>query len=295
MRPFRKTFFGDPLFPFDIIYKDKKSPQRELPDHLHDRYELVYVYTGKGTFFIDDTFYEMLPGDLFVIPGNTIHRAHPDERDPVLSTAVFFAPAFAQGESSDDAYSDLRCFEIARKRKRYKIELPSPLSTLTESALEQMEGEVRHRKTGYREAARLHLRLLLLQLNRCAAPDLNGNAAATADVRFGPSWMKDALRAIDEHPDRRATLSELAERVSVTPPHFSRVFKKLTGMNVTDYVNAKRIVKAKEMLRGSEESVGEIAERCGFDSLPHFHRVFKSLTGTTPAAFRREHEAGERC
>ena len=58
-------------------------------------------------------------------------------------------------------------------------------------------------------------------------------------------------------------------------------------MNVTDYVNAKRIVLAKEQLLGSDDNVSLIAERCGFESLPHFHRVFKKLTGTTPASYRR--------
>jgi AraC-like DNA-binding protein len=58
-------------------------------------------------------------------------------------------------------------------------------------------------------------------------------------------------------------------------------------MSVTDFVNAKRIMMAKEMLRRTDRSVGEVAERCGFDSLPHFHRVFRALTGTTPGAWRR--------
>lgn len=287
MKPFRKPFFGDPLFPFEIVYRDKKSPQRELPDHLHDRYELVYVHQGRGTFFIDNAFYEKLPGDLFIIPGNTIHRAFPDEHDPVVSTAVFFAPALAQEQSLDGTYSDLRCFEIACKRKSYKIELPPQLRMLIGTATERIDREIRRRMIGYREAVRLQLRQLLLELNRFIAPEWRENAGGT---RIGPSWMKEALLAIDKHPNRRMSLSELAERACVTPPHFSRVFKRLTGMNVTDYVNAKRIVRAKELLLGTEESIGRIAERCGFDSLPHFHRVFKALTGLTPSVYKREQQ-----
>lgn len=62
MKPFRKPFFGDPLFPFEINHKNIKKQDNELPDHLHDRYELVYVYQGKGTFFIDNTWYEKKVG-----------------------------------------------------------------------------------------------------------------------------------------------------------------------------------------------------------------------------------------
>jgi AraC-like DNA-binding protein len=58
-------------------------------------------------------------------------------------------------------------------------------------------------------------------------------------------------------------------------------------MNVTDYVNAKRISLAKERLLESDDSVSLIAERCGFESLPHFHRIFKKITGQTPGAYKR--------
>ncbi|MBW5449086.1 helix-turn-helix domain-containing protein [Cohnella sp. CFH 77786] len=291
MTPYRKPFFGDPLFPFDINYKDIKSPQQELPDHLHDRFELVYVYAGKGTFFIDKTFYEKTPGDLFVIPGNTIHRSFPDPDDPIVSTAVFFAPALAQAGTFDEGYSGLRCFELARNRKSFKIELPDELRKPLETVLDGMEEELRLQRNGYRHAVRLLLQQLLLQVNRYAASAIPGDAG---DRRIGPAWMQLALREIDEFPGRGIGLSELAERASVSPPHFSRVFKRLTGMNVTDYVNAKRIVLAKELLLETEDSVGLIAERCGFESLPHFHRVFKSLTGVTPAAYKREERKAPR-
>lgn len=285
MPPYRKPFYGDPLFPFEIVHRDRKSPQKELPDHLHDRFELVYVFGGKGTFFIDETIYEKSAGDLFLIPGNTIHRSFPEPDDPIVSTAVFFAPGLAQMESFDDGYSGLAVFEIARMRKRYKIELQAELRRETEETMDRMDLEFRRKQTGYRQAIRLLLQQLLLRLNRYAAAGLPGDAGHPP---IGPAWVREALREIDRHPGRDNGLAELSRRASVTPPHFSRVFKRLTGMNVTDYVNAKRIALAKELLLETEESVGAVAERCGFDSLPHFHRVFKAMTGLTPGAYKRE-------
>ena len=285
MNPYRKPFFGDPLFPFELVYHDKKNPDRELPDHLHDRYELVYVHQGSGTFFIDKAFYEKKPGDLFVIPGNTIHRSTPDANDPYVTTALFFSPTFAKTESTGDSYSPLRSFEASRKHKSYKLELPEKLRADFESLLLQMDLELRQREPGYREAVRLLFGQLMLRLNRYSSSILTEDSAA--DHGVGPSWMREALRAIDEHPERDASLAEISRRSAVTPPHFSRVFKQLTGMNLTDYVNAKRIILAKEQLASTDDGVGVIAERCGFNSLPHFHRVFKSFTGMSPAAYKR--------
>jgi len=283
MKPFRKPFSNDPLFPFDIVYKDTKSPENELPDHLHDRYEAVYVYKGKGTFFIDQRFYEMKQGDLFLIPGNSIHRAFPDSANPVTSTALFFSPSLVAHDMADESYSSLRGFELAKKRKHYKVELDADLRTATEATIENIRSELEDRSIGYRHAVILILQQWLLLLNR---QSVAGPGNEPEETRIGPQWMKDILHDIAARPDGDHGLAALARRASVTGAHFSRVFKQLTGMNVTDYVNAKRIALAKEMLLETDDNVGLIAERCGFESLPHFHRQFKKMTGTTPRAYK---------
>jgi AraC-like DNA-binding protein len=284
MSPVRKSFSNESLFPFDLVFKDTKSPERELPDHLHDRYELVYVYGGKGTMFIDQKFYDMGQGDLFIIPGNSIHRAFPDPIEPVTSTAVFFAPSLIAHDNLDDSYSGTRCFEFARKRKQYKIETPSQLRIFTENALEEIRLELELKRIGYRQAISLQLQMWLLLINRHSVPALSDDLE---DTRIGPQWMKEILGYIATHPNEDLGLSALAQQASVTGAHFSRVFKQLTGMNVTDYVNAKRIVQAKELLVETDDGIGLIAEKCGFESLPHFHRIFKRITGLTPGAYKR--------
>lgn len=286
MKPLRKPFDGDPRFPFALVHRAERSPQNELPDHLHDRYELVYVHSGHGTLFIDHRFYEQRPGDLFAIPGNTIHRAFPDAEAGIVSSAIFFAPAFAEAGALDDAYSPLGLFEAARKRQSYKLSLPDELRRTVESALERIGEELSRQEVGHREAVRLSLCGLLLQLNRHAA---SSSAPEAVAVRVGPPWFETALRSIDARPEQAHSLSALAGSANVSAPHFSRVFKQLTGLNVTDYIHAKRIVLAKRLLAETDDKVETVAVRCGFDSLPHFHRVFKRIAGTTPNAHRRQH------
>src|SRR5690606_13697540 len=165
-KPYRKPFAGDPFYPLEIVHMATKHPQNELPDHLHDHCEIVYVYGGHGTFFIDDTFYDKSPGDLFLIPGNTIHRAFPDADRPILSSALFFAPAFPGAADPRDDYAPLGCFETARRDKRYKLEAPADVKADVERLLGLIAEEMRQKRTGYREAARLALGQLLLRLNR---------------------------------------------------------------------------------------------------------------------------------
>ncbi|WP_324616504.1 AraC family transcriptional regulator [Paenibacillus bouchesdurhonensis] len=276
------------MFPFEIVYKAVKRQRDELPDHLHDRYELVYIHQGSGSFFINNTLYEKKPGDLFIIPGNTIHHALPDRDEPIVSTAVYFAPALLTTSSLDDSYSHLLCYELARKRKIFKIELSGDLKNITETALENINEEIICQRLGYREAIRLLVCHLLLHINRLSLQEWKEISDSS---KIGPQWIRDALRYIDEHPEHRIGLAQLADDANVSPPHFSRVFKQLTAMNVTDYINAKRIIRAKEMLLQSEDKINVVAERCGFDTPAHFHRIFKALTGLTPKEYRTSPEA----
>lgn len=288
MQPYRKSFAGDPLFPFEIVYKTIKHPDKELPDHLHDHYELVYVHSGQGIFFIDNCWYQKSAGDLFVIPGNTIHHSLPDLEDPIVSSAIFFAPTLIAGPSLGDGYFSLQCYEIARKKKRFKIGLAGSLRIAAEMAIKQIAEEFANQETGYREAVLLTIGQLLLQINRHLLTD---EITQHESPRIGPSWILRALKRIDEHPEREIHLTDLAREACVSPSHFSRVFRQLTSLNVIGYVNTKRIIKAKELLLFSDENVNVIAEKCGYETPAHFYRVFKSLTGETPGQYRNRSQA----
>lgn len=285
MNPYRKRFDALTPFPFECVYRDTKSAQNELPDHFHDWYELVYIYSGKGTFFIDQTFYDAVPGDIFLIPGNTIHRSFPDPDDPKTSTALFFNASLVHSPPLGDAFSYLRCFEQAKRRKAYKLPAAAADDKQQMIALiDRIHNEETDKLPGYRQAVLLHLQQILLLLGRTLHPAEEGTAAVSSSA---PGWMTAILTYIDGHPGSPLGLSQLAKRASVTPAHFSRVFKKLTGMNVTEYVTTKRIIRAKELLVESDDNIAGIAEQCGFESLPHFHRMFKKLTGMTPSHYKR--------
>jgi AraC-like DNA-binding protein len=285
MDPIRKKFDSAHIFPFALTYRDTKSPQSELPDHLHDWYELVYVYEGKGSFFIDHTFYEMRKGDVFAIPGNTIHQAFPDKDNPVTSSAIFFSPLLVQQASLGDSFSYLSCFEQSKLLKNYKYTQPAHIQTQLEAYINLMQLELKAKKLGHRHSIVLNLLQILLELGREVDYVVtSGLPTSTAE----PLWMKKILLYIDEHLEQEVGLAALSLKASISPSHFSRVFKQLTGMNITEYITTKRIIRAKELLLETDSNISLIAEFCGFESLPHFHRMFKRITSMTPAAYKRD-------
>lgn len=285
MNPIRKKFDLQDQFPFDLVYKNTKHPQNELPDHFHDWFELVYVYHGTGRFFINQTFYEMNRRDIFLVPSNTIHRAFPSETNPVKSTALFFSSQLINS-STVDTYNPLRCFDSAKKVNTFKIKLEGEEITQIEHLLQQINTERSEQHYGYRQAILINLQHILLLLNRLSTSYVPYRSDNSPLI---PLWMKEILPYIENNLHQDISLSTLSARVTVSAPHFSRVFKNWTGINITDYIVSKRILLAKEKLLTSDENIEVIASQCGFQSISYFYKTFKKLTGSTPTEYKRKY------
>lgn len=284
MNPLRKQFQNELPFPMLLDYKETKSPQRELPDHLHEWHEIVYIYRGKGTFFIDQTFYEMSQGDIILIPGNTVHRAFPDKDEPVTSTAIFFSPQLIPNAALSDDYPYLKLFHAAKKNKQFKYTLSPEHGKILEEDIDTLRSEWKQPYLDASHATTLLLQLTLLHINRYCLP-LVAEPDALQDSQ--PDWFRNALSYINEHLYQTLDLGVLARRAAVSPAHFSRVFKQRIGMNATDYISTKRIFAAKDFLLQTNDTIEHIAADCGFESMPHFYRTFKKYTNMTPAAYRK--------
>ncbi|MHB8845357.1 MAG: helix-turn-helix domain-containing protein [Nitrospirota bacterium] len=99
--------------------------------------------------------------------------------------------------------------------------------------------------------------------------------------------IQQAVRFINDNYRTDICLDAAAREAGMSPSHFSRTFKKVMGLSYQDYLNSRRITKARDLLRTSPRSVTEIAVSVGFADPTGFGRIFKKLTGQTPSAYRR--------
>lgn len=93
-------------------------------------------------------------------------------------------------------------------------------------------------------------------------------------------------RYIDSHLTDDISLSALAEQVYLNPVYLSRVYKQITGQNLSKYIADCRTQKAKDYLRNSSFKINEIAYSVGYESPAHFSRMFKKAAGMSPQEYR---------
>lgn len=92
---------------------------------------------------------------------------------------------------------------------------------------------------------------------------------------------------IDLHLQQPLSVALLAKELGLSESYVSIVFKRETGVAVSEYIRRKRVDTARILLQYTEFSCLEIAEYLCFSSDSHFSRVFREYTGQTPREYRR--------
>ncbi len=99
--------------------------------------------------------------------------------------------------------------------------------------------------------------------------------------------LKPALDLIEREMHRPLGLEDLAASIGVTPQYFCELFKSVTTHRPTEYLNQRRISRAKELLLQEPDArIHDIGSRVGFESDSYFATVFKRYEGVSPRRFR---------
>lgn len=105
--------------------------------------------------------------------------------------------------------------------------------------------------------------------------------------RNGHQLSDRIAQFIEEHyGDEMLSLTMIADHFELTPQYLSALFKKQTGMNLTDFLTRVRIDEAKKLMKDKKLTFMQIANRVGYANDIGFIRVFKKYEGTTPGKYR---------
>jgi len=102
--------------------------------------------------------------------------------------------------------------------------------------------------------------------------------------------VRKTIIAIESGLNTDISLSALAEQQGISQSYLSRLFKKETETNITEYINQRRIEHAENMLLSTKLQIQTIAQHCGIMDVQYFSRLFKKIKGHSPAEYRKMHE-----
>lgn len=110
--------------------------------------------------------------------------------------------------------------------------------------------------------------------------------------------IEQVLAYIERNLTRPISRQDLARQAAFAPSYFSALFREATGTTIPEYINARRVLRAQELLRDPQTRVSAVCYAVGFRDLSNFNRVFKRLVGQTPREYRRSvlgdaYDAGE--
>ena len=244
--------------------------------HAHETHELYFLISGRRRYFVGHTIYDVVPGNLVLIPRSVLHRTTSIGQRGYDRYVINFSDAdiapFPE-RIGQDAFDRLMASGC--------LQLPPEAVRQIQRDLEAMEKEYQE-PSAYAKAMEQHLLQDIL---------------LTA-LRFGRSkqnyqdQIADKVQAvtlyISENYAAELTLADAAAIACMEKTYFSKRFKALTGFGFQEYLTQTRLLAAEQLLRETSLSLGEIAERCGFSGANYLGDVFRRWKGLSPTDYRRK-------
>ena len=257
--------------------------ERSYKDHWHSYGEILLIGPGDTNIYsVGRNRYELVQDDLLIIWPMEMHSIVDADREESL--VIQFSNAFINS-----------LFDLRRIMHMYRNlhvicinahpELAAKLKAIT---LQMKEIFFADRQDKEIRCCMLLMEfmLTLLEYKKELAPELGDEDqyAYTDDVMKRmmsvTDYIKNNLTADD------LSQGAMAERVGISRDYFSRIFKNVTGMNYSKWLNTIRLEKASELLVEEGRTLTEVAMMSGFQSIPSFNRVFREEKGMAPGEYR---------
>ncbi|ULL17084.1 AraC family transcriptional regulator [Paenibacillus sp. H1-7] len=245
--------------------------------HYHNHFEIYYLFAGERYYYIENRTYYVKKGSMIFVNKNHIHKTL-DGGKLHERAVVYFNDTFLEQNHGRDL--DLLLSPFLNSNRI--VELNNMEQNYVENLLFQMKNEYNDRN---RQGRSIFFQSLLVQLLLLTAR----KNAEMADVTYVPMNKKiyEAIDYCNAHFMKPLTMEGVSANFYISSFHFSRLFKRYTGFNFTEYVNMLRIREAQRLLRETSCKVIEIAEQVGYVNITHFNRKFKEITMMSPMEYKK--------
>lgn len=256
------------------LYNEEKT----LDMHIHDCYEIYYSISGGKQFLIDNKFYIIQPGDVFLINKYESHYLSQIDQMILERIVISIHPDYLKQLSTIN--TDLNyCFSYRETGFSHRISLDK----------EQQQRFIyyTHKITsasGFGEdiMERSAFTELMVLLNKAFYTQCQSDFE---DISYQYNQQVDQiLDYINQNIDHPITIEHLSKQFFLSESYICRIFKATTGTTINKYLIARRISIAKSLLVEGI-NVSEACERCGFNDYSNFLKAFTKTVGISPKKY----------
>lgn len=238
--------------------------------HAHTYFELLYLLEGQRIFVTRRGRYKAMVGDLIIFYPNEAHK----EVSPAgrLVLVVLRFPRLRLGH------------KLRFPEKRYTpsvVNLPWP--ERFRHLLRQMILEKEIQDTWSDVMSKVYMVEFVVLLRR-ALQSLADQEQSSSTGKL--MHIEKAIEVIHKGLSAEFSLNKLARQTFMSQSRFSHLFKEFTGISPKHYYLQTKMVRAKELLTGGDQSVKSIAAELGYLDEHYFSRAFKKMMGISPTQFR---------
>lgn len=265
---------------YDYYNEQWMLKKRKISD-----YELLYISAGEGDFTIEDRSYHVNKNDILLLKPGLQHEGT-STHNPFSFFCIHFDIYVSKSVNAISCKEDIFTEPVPlRPVKYYKtdIVLPDyivlPESSNINGIFAKLINENRKAEKGYKLLTKAYFTELFLSLfrqNRDICLQKEYNEEITSIINF-----------IKQNYSNKIYLSDISDYVHLSPSYISSLFKRQTGVTVSEYITIFRIATAKKLLLEKYGKISEIAYNTGFYDVHHFTRAFKKYEGLTPGEYKK--------
>lgn len=234
--------------------------------------------------------------------GNGLSRYFPWESVGFEVAAVFqqadAALAYLQEHLVDVVLTDIKMpgmSGIDLVREIYERKLPTKVILLSAyKKFEYAQQAISYKVAHYITKPTVHSEITEVFCSVRRELDVERNQTITQDGEREGYYenLIQQIKSVIDKDLKDVTLISASEQVGRSPSSVSRLFLEATGTTFTDYLTARRMEKANELLSCIEYKIYEVSEMVGYSSPKNFSRAYKKYFGRTPREFRGPKEGG---
>lgn len=263
----------------DISYFHLSTDECDIEVHFHDSYEVFQALSDNIRYYVEGKAYDVKKYDIIITNTKEIHRPSIIDETAYIRRYIQFKPHIFTS-FFDTGYNPLRIFEKRVLGNGNLITIiggeNAPISQLF-LELQELFHQLDPKKY---ILAKLKMIQLFLELEKQYHENDTAYSLET-DSRILP-----LLKELNEFYDQPFSLDALSKKYFVDKYYISHLFKKNTGFTIYEYVQTKRIQKAKTLINKGIP-ISEASRLCGFEDYSNFYKAFKKLVQLSPSAYKK--------